>query len=586
MGCSAHVVPVVKINIPSKANLPDMWDDIQPDFPMPSPRPYQAEALSVIRWALDNDDFDNIVVEAPTGIGKSAIAMTVQKWFASSYLLTPSLGLTEQYNRDYSHLLKEIKGRSNFPCWVREGTADGAPCWSKNRSCLHTKREDPCPYFEQKFEAADSSLVLSNPAYLFRIIQGDRNFGQREFAIIDEAHDMEGFLMDFLETRITLRDYSLIHGRTTNFPIHYHAADWIDPIKELHEGAQAELENAEDAEDEQAIERFRNLLSKTTTLLELLKDPERVVIENHADGGGRYLKVRPVRIDKFAADKLESLSMRRMFLSATILDIDTFINSLGLQDQRTLFVRISQSPFPKDNLKIIYSPCGPMSYAKRDNSIPKQIKAIAAIMEKNPKKRGVILPHSHYIRKKIVEGLREMGFGDRIITHDSDARSRDVAIKHFFKGDDPSLVLISTYVGQGFDFKGKLAEWLVICKVPYLPIKGDPVIEQRLTEDEHSWRQKYEDTPDCPYEPPSKYSNGLCGSFTCSAPCKTWYQMQTALKLVQGAGRLIRTPTDKGELFILDGSWARFARHNSHLLPSWFRTSIQDPPNWLKRALM
>ena len=35
------------------------------------------------------------------------------------------------------------------------------------------------------------------------------------------------------------------------------------------------------------------------------------------------------------------------------------------------------------------------------------------------------------------------------------------------------------------------------------------MIEQRLQEDEHAWRAKYESTPDCPYEPPNKYSNGL-----------------------------------------------------------------------------
>ena len=100
---------VVRIDIPSKHPLPDMWESIRPHFPMPSPRKYQDDALSVAYWAMENDDFDNIVIEAPTGIGKSAIAMTVQNRFMSAYLLTPTLGLTDQYHRDYGHLLKEIK---------------------------------------------------------------------------------------------------------------------------------------------------------------------------------------------------------------------------------------------------------------------------------------------------------------------------------------------------------------------------------------------------------------------------------------------------------------------------------------------
>jgi len=585
VGVKSVVMAVVKINIPSKNRLPDLWEDIQPDFPMPSPRTYQAEALSVIKWALDNDDFDNIIVQAPTGIGKSAIAMTLQKWFQSAYLLAPSLGLTEQYKRDYGSSLKEIKGRNNFPCWVREGTAESAPCYGAKRSCPHTKEDDPCPYYEQKFEAANSRLVLSNPAYLFRLIQGDKNFGQREFTIVDEAHDMESFLLGLFETRITLGDWALAHGSTTNFPMHYHAADWIPAITELHKAAQVGIEISEQNEDEKATERYRKLLGKTTTLLELLKEPNRVVVENESDRNGRYLKIRPVRVNRLASEMLERVSKKRIFLSATILDVDTFLSGLGLENQKNLYVNITKSPFPPENFKIHYAPCGSMSYSKRDKSVLKQVKAIAAIMEKYPERRGVVLPHSHFIRNAIVNGLKELGYGDRIVTHDSNPRARDVALKHFFSSEDKSLVLISTYVGQGFDFKGKLAEWLVICKVPYLPIKGDAVIEQRLQEDEHAWRSKYEGTLDCPYEPPTKYSNGMCGSFNCPAPCKAWYQLQTGLKLVQGAGRIIRSPTDKGDLFILDGSWARFARMNARLLPHWFRGSIGETPNWLKRHI-
>ena len=72
---------VVRINIPSKSKLPNLWDEIQPDFPMPSPRKFQNEALSIIYHALKKDDFDNIIIQAHTGIGKSAIAMTVQSQF-------------------------------------------------------------------------------------------------------------------------------------------------------------------------------------------------------------------------------------------------------------------------------------------------------------------------------------------------------------------------------------------------------------------------------------------------------------------------------------------------------------------------
>lgn len=574
---------VIRINIPTKAKLPDKWDKIREDFPMPSPRKYQSETLSVIYHALERDDFDNIVIQAPTGIGKSAIAMTVQSQFQSAYLLTPSLGLASQYMADYGHVVKEVRGRSNFPCWIKSGTADGAPCWTKRGgSCPHSKEADPCPYYEQKFAAADSRVTLSNPAYLFRVIQGDSRFEQRDFAIIDEAHRMEQFLLDLLGTRITQRDWAKVHGPKWNFPMHYHAADWLDDVKDFVKSAEAHLKLAEDEENDANIKAFRSLLEKGSMILTLLQNAKNLVVKLDSNRAGRYVEFNPVRVKDYAEEMLERVARKRIFLSATILDVDTFVQSMGLENQKTLYINVTESPFPKECFNIHYCPVGSMSYSKRDTTIPKQVKAIKGIMERFPNKRGVVLPHSHYIRKALVEGLKAAGFEDRIVTHDSDAGGREAAIDYFMTSERDDLVLISTYVNEGFDFKGRLAEWLVLCKVPYLPVV-DPVISTRLMEDEHAWRAKHEGGPDCPYEPPSKYSNGMCGSFGCPAPCKKWYNLQTALTIVQGAGRIIRSSTDKGHIFILDSSWARFQRMNAGLLPSWFRQNIKEMPTWLRR---
>ncbi len=578
---------VVRIDIPSKHPLPDMWDDVQPHFPMPAPRAFQGEALSVIYWALENDNFDNIVVEAPTGIGKSAIAMTVQNRFQSAYLLTPTLGLTEQYRRDYGHIVKEVRGRSNFPCWVESGDASKAPCYVGKKRCPHTKEADPCPYYGQKFQARDARITLSNPSYLFRVVKSpDGSFGQRDFAIVDEAHQMEGFFMGLMECRITHTDFNRVFGARTPFPMHYHPADWRDDIQRLYEGATKTLGVAEADEDANKVDEMRAIVQRTSQLLELLEEPNDVVVELDTDRrGNRVLIAKPVRVNKIAPALLDSISRQRIFLSATILNIDTFLAGLGLDDQKTLFVRIVDSPFPKENFNVHYSPCGSMSYSRREASLPRQVKAIAGIMRKWPNKRGVVLPHTHAIRKALVEGLRADGLGDRVITHDSNGIARQKALDEFFTSERDDLVLISTYVGEGFDFKGRLAEWLVISKIPYL-FTPDPQVKQRMEQDEHEWRREHEGTPKCPYEPPNKYSNGLCSSFNCPKPCQGWYNLSTTLKLVQGAGRINRTPDDVGHLFILDQSWDRYYRLNGHLLPSWFRNAIQPPPSWLKRHLV
>lgn len=580
-------MPIVRINIPSKAKLPDLWDEVAPLFPMKEPRAMQGEALSVIKWALDNDSFDNIIVQAPTGIGKSAIAMTVQGMHGSAYLLTPSLGLTDQYRQDYAAKLREVRGRSNFPCWVRDGSAEGAPCFVKKTQCPHSKSDspDPCPYYAQKFSAINHRLVLSNPAYMFRASlhqSGDNSFNQRELLIFDEAHEIESFFMGMLEVKIDVEDWRLCYGGMLPMPHHYHASAWADEIDAMMNACVKAIDalDYEDERDAKEIEDFENLKSRLKTLQLLLKDSSNVVNEVKAD----LVIFKPVRVSDFVPDNLARLGRKRLLLSATILDIETYLKSLGLENQKNLYVNITKSPFPKANTRIHYAPCGPMSFGKRKHTIPKQVKAIAAIMRNFPEQRGVVLPHSHAIRQDIVDGLKAAGFADRILTHGSDANERQAALDTFMTDFSKPYVLISTYVNQGFDFHGRLAEWLVLVKIPYL-YTPDPQIAQRMETDEHLWREKHEGSPDCPYEPPSNYSGKLCGSWTCAKPCQSWFNLQTALKLVQMAGRIVRTPDDVGHIFILDRGFDRFQKQNGHLLPSWFSESIQPAPNWLKRHL-
>ena len=573
---------VVRINIPSKALLPDMWSEVEPIFPKDSPRPFQGEALSVIKWAIDNDSFDNIVVQAPTGIGKSAIAMTVQGMHPNAYLLTPSLGLTDQYRHDYGSMLSEVRGRSNFECWARPGSAQDAPCYRKNKSCKHTQEDDPCPYYEQKFAARNHRLTLSNPSYLFRVAQGDELFAQRSLLMIDEAHRLEPFFMDLMEIRLSVQDWMLVHGGSTNMPHHYHPVDWIPDVKATRAACAKALDalDMDHPASEDTAKAYKDLQQRCGDIITLLSDPKNVVAEIKPD----LAIFKPVRVAPWIPKRLDRLAKQRLFLSATILDVDTFLSSLGLEEQKTLYVNVTQSPFPAENTKIHYAPCGPMSYGKRKHTIPKQVKAIARMMDHFKDERGVILPHSHAIRQEIVKGLEAAGYGDRILTHGSNPNERKDVLDRFMTDWSKPYVLISTYVNEGFDFHGRLAEWLVMVKVPYL-YTPDPQIATRMEADEHNWRSEHEGTEKCPYEPPSNYSGGLCGSWTCSKPCQSWYNLQTALRLVQMAGRIVRTPEDKGAIFILDRGWDRFLRMNGHLLPAWFKRALTKPPGWLQRSL-
>lgn len=54
-----------------------------------------------------------------------------------------------------------------------------------------------------------------------------------------------------------------------------------------------------------------------------------------------------------------------------------------------------------------------------------------------------------------------------------------------------------------------------------------------------------------------------------------WYYWQTALKLIQGYGRSVRSKEDKARTYILDSAFNSFVRKNIDILPEWFILAIR-----------
>ena len=88
--------------------------EVKRNFPFKHPRPDQLETISEIVDAI-NQGYKYIVLEAGTGTGKSAIAATLSSIYDSSYILTVTKQLQDQYLEDFSNL-SLVKGRRNFQC--------------------------------------------------------------------------------------------------------------------------------------------------------------------------------------------------------------------------------------------------------------------------------------------------------------------------------------------------------------------------------------------------------------------------------------------------------------------------------------
>jgi ATP-dependent DNA helicase DinG len=83
-----------------------------------TPREIQIQALQHIEEALSNG-YRNIVISAPTGVGKSYIAVCLALAFKEADILTATVQLQEQYLRDFK-FIRPLMGRKNFTCPIYE----------------------------------------------------------------------------------------------------------------------------------------------------------------------------------------------------------------------------------------------------------------------------------------------------------------------------------------------------------------------------------------------------------------------------------------------------------------------------------
>ena len=92
--------------------------DLIENFPFKEIRPKQLEGMKQIAQAI-NDGYKIIVLEAPTGFGKSPVAIALGKTLGSSYICSATKDLQSQYTKDFP-FLRSVKGMSNFDCLVKE----------------------------------------------------------------------------------------------------------------------------------------------------------------------------------------------------------------------------------------------------------------------------------------------------------------------------------------------------------------------------------------------------------------------------------------------------------------------------------
>jgi ATP-dependent DNA helicase DinG len=546
-------------------------------FPFSDIRKQQEEAINFALNAFIADDKRFVVLELSTGVGKSAVGLTISRYMHDYYnhdmrrnsdiytpgahILTTQKVLQGQYELDFGksklNLLSSVKSSSNYTCLsvptqkcsetkrilnVLAGRKNGS--FSSFRDCLKS-----CPYTHDKktfveglFGVTNFSYFLSETTYVGKILPKD-------VLVIDEAHNIESELSNFIE--LSFSEKFCIEILDCEFPKMKKASSeisqifkWINKVykKKLNLKIselkmQIEVAMSENLDIDSLSKQYEKLdkhICKVYRFIEKFDEDNWIVnTEITKTGKKQYRKFnfKPILVKDETNDYLFKFGKHVLLMSATIVDKPVYCRSIGLKESEIAYMSIP-SPFPVDNKKIHYMPAGSMSKNNIDNTLPKMTKVIELLINQHQNDKGIIHCTTYKIAKYLYESVKT----NRFMIHDSE--NRDDVLKSHVLSKRPTI-LLSPSMTEGVDLKDDLSRFQIICKVPF-PFLGDMVIKKRMEND------------------------------------KAWYDYQTAKTIIQAIGRSIRNENDYAETYIIDSDWESYFFRNSKMFPIDFKKSL----NW------
>jgi ATP-dependent DNA helicase DinG len=196
--------------------------DIIKNFPFSYRRDSQNYVLNEIAEAF-NSGYRYVLLEAPTGFGKSAVGMAVAMTLGSSYICTSTKDLQAQYKRDFPFICV-AKGMSNFTCLVKEDlTRNGlykcGACLSSSTNkriandCTH-KTVDYGPCLTNNSEIVQNGCVYEPSVSVYEIT----NRGTKEERVLMSSNYRQMYQDKYSEW---LQAKSLNDGRKEWIPCGY-----------------------------------------------------------------------------------------------------------------------------------------------------------------------------------------------------------------------------------------------------------------------------------------------------------------------------------------------------------------------------
>ncbi|MDG7011652.1 MAG: ATP-dependent DNA helicase [Nitrososphaerota archaeon] len=537
-------------------------------FPFRDLRPSQEEVVAHIEAALSQSK-KYIILEAPVGFGKSAIAAALCRHLGSAYLLTSTKQLQSQYSSDFGFPV--VTGKSNFTCLVPTARGNYPPCskgrceadWTlsecphfltfeeydehtrgacnKNSKCRRLEDGRLCPYYEQKWDAFRAPVMAANYSFFLSELSYTDDIQHRTLLVCDEAHDLERQMVGFASytlRRSTLGSYSPEESSPVIPDMGLQdVSAWARPIGEAKRALEGFIEaNQKNGKMQDKVASCKEALESLNGFAEELgAEPSNWVVNSvrkslAAEGEPTVEEVvfQPLDVSVYTSRLFDSADTV-LLMSATVFSKETFCRALGIPEAEATFVRVEGSAFPVENRPIYALDAAQLNRTTMEASMGAIAEAVDEVMSRHSGERGIIHTTSYQQTRYIMDHVSEHNRARLSSTENVSSRSALLRAH----GDRDESVLISPSLYQGVDLKDDLSRFQILVKVPF------PDLSERRT------RIKLEKDPG-------------------------WYDWQTALRLVQTYGRSVRSEADHAVSYVLDSNFTRFVRAHRELFPGYF----------------
>jgi DNA excision repair protein ERCC-2 len=442
-----------------------------------------------------------------------------------------------------------------------------------------------CP-FELQLEAAqDADAVICDYNYVIAPRGNMGRLTQEQFAsegkpnlVIDEAHNLPSRAMDHfspalssitlehmreevmdLTSRFRKEAEELIdecievitackpEGATQGTKVDPSIVPFIEQDSKLRTFLSRYLDSTLEIQPKDVVLRLCFYWAQFTEALEFVINPERkeffTTFHPHSSGG--TLKITCCDASKMLRECYDEYENVVAF-SATLKPFEFYSKLSGLDGEK-LSTAEFQSPFDRENRKLVIIPQVSTKYSERERNYPKVAEAIRRIIEVRPGNYFAFFPSFEFLERVLDQFIPPSGFTIRKQERNMRTSEIDEIIDHLKSQSEPTMVFAvqGGVFSEGVDYPGDTVIGAFVI--------GPPLPSFNLEREE---MRKYYD---------EFYGAGFDYAYSYPAMAKA----------IQSAGRVIRSETDRGIIILMDNRFMQ-PSYSRSMPTDWFKTSPQE----------